>query len=151
MSDHEAIRALTYEYTFRLDRGDFAGVAALLAEADLRMAAAGMNAEPIRGATAVESFYAKQVVTYDDDPRTRHLITNHVVDIAPDGESATGRCYFTVLQATPSQPIQIVVCGRYADSFARTDKGWTFTEKVIEVDYLTAIGDHFKIDERHAS
>ena len=47
MSDHEAIRALTYEYTFRLDRGDFAGVAELLAEADLRMAAAGMNAEPV--------------------------------------------------------------------------------------------------------
>ena len=150
MSDPEASRARTYEYTFRLDRGDFAGVAELLAEADLRMAAAGMNAEPVRGATAVERFYTEQVVTYDGDPRTRHLITNHVVDLAPDGESATGRCYFTVLQAAPKQPIQTVVCGRYSDSFVRTGKGWRFAEKVIEVDYLTAIGDHFKIDDQHA-
>ncbi len=151
MSEHEAIRALTYEYTFRLDRGDFAGLAELLAEADLRMSAAGMNAEPIRGATAVERFYTEQVVTYDGDPRTRHLITNHVVEIAPDGETARGRCYFTVLQAAPRQPIQSVVCGRYSDSFVRTGTEWRFAEKVIEVDYLTAIGDHFKIDDRHAA
>jgi len=150
MSDeHEAIRALTYEYTFRLDRGDFAGVGELLAAGQLRMAAAGMGAEPIRGREAIERFYAAQVVTYDGDPRTRHLITNHVVRI--DGERASGRCYFTVLQAVPRQPIQAVVCGRYADSFVRAGNDWRFEEKVIEVDYLTAIGDHFKIADAHSA
>jgi ketosteroid isomerase-like protein len=149
--EREAIRALTYEYTFRLDRGDFAAVAELLGDGVLRMAARGMDAEPIRGRAAVERFYAGQVVTYDGDPRTRHLITNHVVDIAAGGATAKGRCYFTVLQAAPKQPIQTVVSGRYADSFEKTGDTWRFAEKVIEVDYLTAIGDHFKIDDEHAA
>lgn len=149
--DHERIRALTYEYTFRLDRGDFAGVAELLAAAQLRMAAKGMDNAAMRGAAAIESFYAGQVVTYDGDPRTRHLITNHVVEIDPDGEEARGECYFTVLQAVPRQPVGIVVVGRYHDRFERLDGKWRFAEKVIEVDYLGSIGDHFTIDSEHSA
>jgi hypothetical protein len=147
----ERIRALTYEYTFRLDRGDFAGVAELLAAGQLRMAAKGMHGEPMRGAATIEAFYAGQVVTYDGDPRTRHLITNHVVQIDSDERDAKGECYFTVLQAIPRQPAGIVVVGRYHDRFERTDQEWRFVEKVIEVDYLGAIGEHFTIDDDHAA
>jgi hypothetical protein len=150
-ADYERIRALTYEYTFRLDRGDFAGVAELLAAGRLRMEAKGMHAEPIRGAAAIEAFYAEQVVTYDGDPRTRHLITNHAVEIAADGRSANGECYFTVLQAVPRQPIGTVVSGRYSDRFELADGGWRFVEKLIQVDYLGSIGDHFAIDAEHAT
>ena len=64
----------------------------------------------------------------------------------PTNQKTDGTC-----QAVPKQPIQTVVCGRYADSFARAGEAWRFTEKVIEVDYLTAIGEHFKIDERHSA
>jgi hypothetical protein len=151
MVDYEQIRALTYEYTFRLDRGDFAGVSELLAAATLRMAARGMDSSELRGRDEIERFYAGQVVTYDGDPRTRHIISNHVVELAEGGESAKGRSYFTVLQAAPKQPIQTVVCGRYADAFVRDGSEWRFDEKVIEVDYLTAIGDHFVIDDEHAA
>jgi hypothetical protein len=150
-ADYERIRALTYEYTFRLDRGDFAGVAELLAAGQLRMAAKGMSDAPMRGADAIESFYAGQVVTYDGDPRTRHLITNHVVEIDSGREHARGECYFTVLQAAPREPIGTVVVGRYLDRFERVDSAWRFTEKVIEVDYLGSIGEHFPIDSEHAA
>ncbi|HVX31538.1 MAG TPA: nuclear transport factor 2 family protein [Solirubrobacterales bacterium] len=148
---HERIRALTYEYTFRLDRGDFSGVAELLASGQLRMAAKGMDDAPIRGAAAIEAFYAGQVVTYDGDPRTRHLITNHVVEVDAEAGSAGGECYFTVLQAVPRQPIGTVVCGRYHDRFELADEEWRFVEKVIQVDYLGAIGEHFAIDADHAA
>lgn len=148
-TDAEQIRALTYEYTFRLDGGDFAGVAELLGEGSLRMSAKGMDEEAMRGAAEIERFYADQVVTYDGDPRTRHVISNHVVDV--DGDAASGRCYFTVLMKPPRQPIRIVVCGRYFDSFERVDGHWRFREKVIRVDYLTDIGSHFVIDDEHAA
>jgi hypothetical protein len=151
MIDYEQIRTLTYEYTFRLDRGDFSGVGELLSRGALRMAAKGMDSSEIRGRSEIEQFYAGQVVTYDGNPRTRHLISNHVVELAEDGETAKGHCYFTVLQAAPKQPIQTVVCGRYSDSFVRENGDWRFDEKVIEVDYLTAIGDHFLIDDEHAA
>lgn len=149
-SDHEQIRALTYEYTFRLDGGDFVGVAALLGAGTLRMAAAGMDATEIHGAAEIERFYANQVVTYEGDPRTRHLITNHVVRLSDDGE-ASGHCYFTVMMKPPGQPLQSVVSGRYFDRFERVDGAWRFRSKTIQVDYLTAIGDHFRIDDEHAS
>jgi len=149
-ADYERIRALTYEYTFRLDRGDFVGVAELLAAGELRMAARGMSEAPMHGAEAIEAFYAGQVVTYDGDPRTRHLITNHVVEIDAE-ERATGECYFTVLQAVPRQPIGTVVCGRYHDRFERVEGEWRFAAKTIQVDYLGPIGEHFTIDAEHAA
>jgi len=148
-SDQEQIRALAYEYTFRLDGGDFAGVAELLGEGELRMSAAGMDEQAMRGREEIERFYADQVVTYEGDPRTRHLISNHVVHV--EGESAHANCYFTVLMKPPGQPIQTVVCGRYLDRFERRAGAWRFTEKTIQVDYLTKIEEHFVIDQDHAA
>ena len=149
-SDQDQIRALTYEYTFRLDGGDFAGLGELLGDGLLRMSAQGMAEKEIRGAKAIERFYTGQVVTHDGDPRTRHLITNHVVRVADDGASARGHCYFTVLMKPPREPIQTVVCGRYFDRFERAEESWRFAEKTIQVDYLTAIEKHFRIDAEHA-
>lgn len=146
-SDHEQIRTLTYEYVFRLDGGDFAGVGELLGGGCLRMSAQGMSDREIRGAAAIERFYATQVVTYGGDPRTRHQITNHVVSVEEDGASARGHCYFTVLMKPPGEPLQTVVSGRYFDRFERGGEGWRFSEKVIRVDYLTAIEKHFRIDD----
>lgn len=148
-NNQDQLRALTYEYTFRLDGGDFAGVAELLAAGSLRMSAQGMGEQAMHGAAEIERFYSNQVVTYDGDPRTRHLISNHVLDV--DGDSAHGRCYFTVLMKPPRQPIQTVVCGRYFDSFERVAGAWRFREKIIRVDYLTAIAEHFVIDDEHAA
>ena len=148
--DHEQIRALTYEYAFRLDGGDFAGVAELLAAGRLRMLAGGMDEREIRGAAAIERFYSAQVVTYGGDPRTRHLIANHVVTVAEDGLTGRGHSYFTVQMKPPGEPLQTVVSGRYFDSFERTDGGWRFSEKVIRVDYLGGIEKHFQIDDEHA-
>jgi hypothetical protein len=148
--DQEQIRALTYEYAFRLDGGDFAGVGELLGAGRLRMSARGMTDREIRGAAAIERFYTKQVVTYGGDPRTRHQITNQVVSVADDGSSARAHCYFTVLIKPPGEPLQTVVSGRYFDRFERVDDGWRFSEKVIRVDYLTAIEKHFRIDDQQA-
>jgi len=147
--DFQAIRNLAYTYAFRLDEGDFDGVAELLADGTLRLAAAGMSDEEIRGRDAIRRFYTEQVVTFEGKPRTRHEITNHAIEMDPGGGSATSRCYFTVLQAPPRLPFQIIIGGRYHDRFAKTDGVWHFTEKVINVDYLNDIAHHFRIAAEH--
>lgn len=149
-SDEEQIRALTCEYTFRLDGGDFAGVGELLGGGALRMSAAGMDDSEIVGAAAIERFYTDQVITHDGDPRTRHVVSNHVVRVASDGAAASGHCYFTVLMKPPGEPIQTIVCGRYFDSFEAADGGWRFTGKTIRVDYLSGIEKHFRIGTEHS-
>jgi len=145
-NDYEAIRGLCFRYTFMLDDGDFAGVAALLGRGVLRPAMPGVEAEPITGAEEIERFYTEQVITYrDGDPRTRHLITNQLIEIADDGTSATSRCYFTVLQRPPKRPYGIVVGGQYHDRFVKEDGTWRFAEKTIQVDHLNEIELHFRI------
>lgn len=140
MSDHEAIRSLSYAYTFALDAGDFAEVARILQHATLRF---GDDGRSVSGPEAIERFYASQVITYDGDPRTRHLITNHVVDVT--GDTATGRCYFTVLQKRPGEPYGVILGGQYRDAFARVDGAWRFAEKHIRPEYLNDTTGHFRI------
>lgn len=148
--DHEAIRNLAFEYTFRLDEGDFAGVAELLGDAVLRPAMPGVADDGLRGAESIRRFYSEQVVTdKHGKPRTRHLITNQAIELDREGGVASSRCYFTVLQAPPRLPYAIVVGGRYEDRFAKVDGTWRFTEKTIHVDYLNDISHHFKIAPEH--
>jgi ketosteroid isomerase-like protein len=147
--DFEAIRKLSFTYAWLLDDCDFSGVADLLANGALRAVAAGMRAEPIRGREAIERFYATQVVTYKGKPLTRHVITNQVIDMDEGGDSAAARSYFTVLQAPPRLPYQVVIGGRYHDRFARSDGIWRFAEKAIHVDYLNDVSHHFRVTPEH--
>lgn len=145
-NDYEEIRNLSYRYTFLLDVGDFEAVGQLLAHATLQPIMAGVRGEPVRGSGAIKEFYAGQVVTYGNgDPRTRHLITNQLIELDAEGASASSRCYFTVLQRPPKLPYQIVVGGQYHDRFERVDAGWRFVEKAIQVDHLNEIQHHFLI------
>jgi hypothetical protein len=152
MSDYEAIRALTAEYTFRLDEGDFAGVGELLEHAVLRPSMVGVQGKDLHGRTEIEEFYRQQVITYKNDkPMTRHLLTNQVITLNDEATAATSRCYFTVLQRPPGQPYQIVVGGQYFDRLTKLDGAWRFAEKMIQVDHLNAIEHHFRISAEHAS
>ncbi|MEU6643616.1 nuclear transport factor 2 family protein [Saccharomonospora sp. NPDC046836] len=147
-TDHEDIRNLCFRYTYAVDDGDFAAIGALLAGGELVPAMPGVAAEPIVGAEAISAFYANQVVTYENgDPRTRHLITNQLIEIDEDRTSATSRCYFTVLQRAPGEEYQIVVGGRYDDEFVRAGGAWRFARKTIRVDHLNRVGLHFRIAE----
>ncbi|MEO3856497.1 nuclear transport factor 2 family protein [Acrocarpospora sp. B8E8] len=149
MSEYEAIRHLTAEYTFRLDGGDFAGVGELLSDAVLRPVMAGVRGDELRGRAQIEAFYVDQVITYKrGSPMTRHLLTNQVITL--NGDEATSRCYFTVLQRPPGLPYRIVVGGQYFDRFVRRAGRWRFAEKTIQVDHLNEIEFHFRIDERRA-
>jgi 3-phenylpropionate/cinnamic acid dioxygenase small subunit len=147
--DCEAIRRLSYEYAFLLDAGDFDGVAELLSDAELQPVMRGVTAAPISGAEQIRAFYADQVVVYDGDPRTRHLISNHAITVV--GDEASARCYFTVLMKPPGEPLQIVVGGQYRDRFERRNGTWRFAAKAIQVDYLNNVALHFRIVADHAS
>jgi SnoaL-like domain len=147
--DHDEIRRLSYTYTFLLDAGDFDGVAHLLGGGVLRPVMRGIGSDGIAGHEAIKAFYADQVVLYDGDPRTRHIVSNHVITV--DGDEAGGHSYFTVYIKPPGLPLQVVVLGQYRDRFARAGGCWTFAEKAIQVDYLGEIGLHFKIAEAHSA
>lgn len=132
------ITDLLHEYAARIDAGDFAGVGELFAHGSL----AGQ-----RGSARVQALYEATTRRYDDGtPLTHHAVGNVRVRVDEEAGTASASSYFTVTQATPTLPLQIVVTGRYADTFQRRDGVWCFAERVMQVDQVGDVSQHLLID-----
>ena len=131
----EAITKLIYTYAERIDAGDFAGVAEVFADATLTFEGFG---DAVAGREAIEALYARTTRRYEDGtPRTKHVMTNVMVDVADDGETASSRSYFTVLQAVPGAlALQPVIAGRYRHTYARADGRWRVATMHITIDLV---------------
>ncbi len=140
-TDAEAITALIYSYAERLDAGDLDGVAQLFAHATLRTD--GFPGE-MRGSEQALELYRNSAILYDGKPCTKHVTTNLIIDVDDDGRTASARSYYSVLQARPELPLQVIIAGRYHDRFVRTDGVWHFTDRLIFIDLLGDLRFHLK-------
>lgn len=137
--DCAAIEALLFEYARRVDAGDFDGVGALFERGAFR---AGDGV--FRGAEVADVMRAMVRVGDDGTPGTKHVVTN--VTVVVDGDAATARSYFTVLQAFAGGGIQPIVAGRYRDRFERSDDAWHFVERVVHTDLVGDVSRHLTTD-----
>ena len=69
---------------------------------------------------------------------------NPIVDV--DGDAATARSTFCVVQQTETVALQPIAVGRYADRFARNSQGWHFTERTVDIQMMGDVSDHLLID-----
>jgi uncharacterized protein (TIGR02246 family) len=141
----EAITKLIYTYAERIDAGDFDGVADVFAHATLTFEGFG---DAVSGRDAIAALYARTTRRYEDGtPRTKHVMTNVMVDVADDGETASSRSYFTVLQAVAGEfALQPVIAGRYRHTYTRMDGRWEFATMHITIDLVGDLGHHMLID-----
>lgn len=136
-SEERAILSLLGEYCDSIDRGDLDACAALFAEG-----AWGIAGDLAEGADAVRAVL-DNVILYDGIPQTRHLMSNLVIDTAPDGQSATATCCITVMQGVQGQfPLQAIFIGTYHDRLHKQGNAWTFTERVIVPDLVGDMAFH---------
>ncbi|OBJ40018.1 polyketide cyclase [Mycolicibacterium mucogenicum] len=136
-ADKLEVTELLYRYAELIDSGDFDGVGKLLGRG---------NFMGVAGAEAIAALFAKTTRRFPDHgntPRTRHLVLNPIVEL--DGDTAHARSTFCVVQQTETVPLQPIVVGRYADTFARDDNGWYFTERVVDVQMVGNVSDHLNI------
>jgi 3-phenylpropionate/cinnamic acid dioxygenase small subunit len=141
----QQIEKLLYLYAERIDRGDFEGVADLLAHTTI----VGPNGEPgPSGGDGILAMYQATTRRYDDDgtPHTQHVTTNAIIDVDEEAGTATCRSYFTVLQALPDFPLQPIVAGRYHDRFERVDGHWRFCERKMMPEHFGDMSRHMLID-----
>jgi hypothetical protein len=136
--DISEITALVHEYAFRLDAGDFDGVAALFAHAELRST---RHERVRRGSLEARTLYDSVIVYDDGTPRTMHQLTNVTVSVDADGEGAGARSYFTVLQVT-DLGLHPILAGEYRDRFGRIDGRWQFTERVFDPKLFGDLSTH---------
>jgi 3-phenylpropionate/cinnamic acid dioxygenase small subunit len=137
-TDADAIRALLFAYAERLDVGDLDGVAALFEHATWRSL---HRPEPLRGSAAVRRAY-DVVRLHAGSPRTKHVITNVVVEVYEAPGRAAARSYFTVFQALADFPLQAIACGRYHDTFECVRSVWRFTDRLILADLQGDLSRH---------
>jgi hypothetical protein len=142
--DWHAIETLIMTYAERVDLGDFAGVADLFDGATYR-SALGDDVMVQDGRDAVLSTFETLVRRYPDGtPRTKHVTTNVMVEL--DGDTATARSYYTVMQQTEVLPLQPIICGRYHDAFAKRGGAWRFTDRLIFSDLIGDLSQHLTVD-----
>lgn len=139
-SDKLEVTELLYRYAELIDAGDFDGVGELLGRGSFM---------GVAGASVIAGLFASTTRRFPEQgntPRTRHLVLNPIVDV--EGDRATSRSTFCVVQKTDTVSLQPIVVGRYADAFARDDDGWFFTERTVDVQMVGDVSDHLMIDPR---
>jgi ketosteroid isomerase-like protein len=141
----EAITTLIYTYAERIDAGDFDGVAELFEHATLTFEGFG---EAIAGRGAIAGLYERTTRRYEDGtPRTKHVMTNVIVEVDDEGTTAASRSYFTVLQAVPGAlALQPVIAGRYRHSYGCVDGQWRVETMHIMIDLMGDLGHHMLFD-----
>lgn len=144
--DRLAITDLIYRYAELIDAGDFDGLGRLLGRASF----GGPRTPKVSGAENIAGLFAMTTRRFaDGTPKTRHLVLNPIVEI--DGDTASARSTFCVVQATDRVPLQPVAVGRYYDEFARDELardqgGWHFTGRIADVEMVGDTSDHLLID-----
>jgi 3-phenylpropionate/cinnamic acid dioxygenase small subunit len=98
----------------------------------------------LRGTEEVRRGYGGVILYEDGTPRTKHVISNLVVDVDDGSTHASARSYFTVLQATDGVPLQPIIAGRYEDQFEKVDGTWRFSERIIHPDLHGDLSKHMR-------
>lgn len=136
------ITNLLYRYCELIDSGRFDDAAGLFRHARIRV---GGSAEPV-GAQELLSIWRNHVIIYPDGtPRTRHLVSNPIVEIDPSMRSAKVRSCYSVYQATDGFPLQLIGAGRYHDEFECVDGQWRFSYRDYSLfDFRGDLSHHLK-------
>lgn len=145
-----AICNLLYRYAELIDSGRFEEIAdGLFAHARLIVGPPGVPALDGRGMLAV--FRRTTILHADGTPRTRHVVTNPIVELDAGGTRATCRSCYSVFQQTESLPLQVIACGRYHDVFEKVDGEWRFAERDYTLlDLVGDVSQHLRIDPARA-
>jgi len=131
------IANLLYTYAEYMDSGDFPGAASLFQHARLRV---GGEGDGMVDADTMLSLWRAMVIVYPDGtPRTKHVVTNPIIDVDDAAGTATCRSYYAVLQQTEDFPLQVIVAGRYDDRFERVDGRWRFAYR--DYSLMDHVGD----------
>ena len=136
MSPETHIINLIHRYAELMDEGRLEQVAALFDHADVTLG----GGRVVHGGAAMLAQWRAFVRIHDcGTPRTKHVITNAIVDVDDAAGTAACRSYYTVFQQTPTLPLQAICAGRYHDTFARTGATWRFATR--DYTLLDMIGD----------
>ena len=143
MEDVYEIQKLMYSYCWLIDAGDLDGVCELMKDADV---ASEGRVYVHRDPEKYRKFFLSDVMIHDDGtPKTSHMCINPVVEVAPDGLTATGKSYTVVVQGVTGQFFpRIVWVDRKLDTFVKEDGKWKFRTRNFVTRAEGDVTEHLK-------
>lgn len=142
MSDETEIINLLHRYAEFADRGNGDGMAQLFSHTHYSLPP---NWEPVYGAEPMAKFYKEVVLLRQDGtPGTQHVVTNPILEIAPDRKTAKCRSYYTVIHQAENQSPRVAAAGRYHDEFEKVDGVWRFSKRQYFMDFNSNIFEKVK-------
>ena len=135
------IANLLYRYAELMDGGELEHVAELFRYAQLK------NGDTLKDHNEMLAQWRQMVKIYPcGTPRTKHVVTNPIIEVDDAANTASCRSYYTVLQATDTLPLQVICAGRYHDEFERVDGKWRFRYRDYSLfDLRGDLSDHLTI------
>ena len=145
MSDAtDQIRNLIHGYSEAVDTGDFDKLTELFEHARFRQALTGGEPTAGRQGAEVTAMFNENILVYQDGtPRTRHVVTNSIIDVDEASGTATARSYNTTLQQVPGHPIEIIATARYEDRFERVGTTWRFADRIVRHSSIDGVNRDF--------
>ncbi len=128
LEEKDAIRELSARYCFAIDGARYEEWVDLFTE-DGHFAVAGMFERD--GRKALREFTATIPVNPKGLPGFKHCILNQLIEVR--GESATGECYFLLVQG--GSPLRVDIAGRYVDRLVKQEGRWLFASRIAHFDY----------------
>lgn len=135
------IANLLYRYAEFMDAGELEAAAELFKHARVK------SQGGLQGQAEILDSWRRWVKIYPcGTPRTKHVITNPIIEVDEDANTASCRSYYTVLQATETLPLQVIAAGRYHDNFECVDGTWRFSYRDYSLlDLQGNLSDHLHI------
>ena len=131
--DRAEIQNLSNRYTMALDAGDIETVMSTWSEEGVLDWYFGVENGKAAIRKAISEYSARPANIPEgatSRPRTRHQITNHVIDV--DGDRATMIAYwFALTNKTPQGDVQLQYFGHYEDVLVKRDGKWLFTSRKV--------------------
>jgi hypothetical protein len=142
----EEIRRIVLAYPEMIDRGDIDGVAKLFDGIKMCTMDTSEDNVPTLSAEDIRGMYAG-VILYDDGlPHTKHVITNIDIRFSEDGQTAVSRSHYSVLQGLPDFPLQVIITGRYEDTFGFDGEVWRLRVRREAADIVGDLSRHVKAE-----
>lgn len=137
------IANLLYRYAELIDSGDLPATAALFRHAEVKTS---VSATLLSEADLLALWREHVKIHACGTPRTKHLVTNPIIEIDEQAGTATSRSYYTVYQAAEGFPLQLIASGRYHDRFERVDGRWRFSFRDYSMlDLFGDVREHLNI------
>lgn len=141
LSDERQILNLLHLYCELQDAADFEAVSELFRHSGYRV----KGGKSLFGYDEVRALKSQHDKVHEDGTlRTKHVTTNTILELDPDGRTARTRSYFTVYQGTTALPLQCVIAGRYHDTFEKVDGAWRFKDRYILGDLQGDLSHHLR-------